>query len=191
MGRIKTNRIKTILTVTDPCGTKMFLLEFVDQAGRVIKINSKDGMAAAIYMDDKALGKLQRCLNKMFPPKIKHVRIKKVEKAIRMKTAYEENIKRFDEILQSVCSQMDLIPRAVVSSRRFRELTAARMITGYLARKYTRMSYPDLAGLFNEKTHASVLIRVRKYEEQCDKRKYNGRTLGAIASRVEELLGLK
>ncbi len=180
MSNIRT-KIKAIITITDSLGEKMSLLSFSDQKGKVIRVSNSEG-ESAIYMNDESLQKLQRCLNKMFPAKIKQSKQSMV---------CQENINQFDKILQSVCLQMELMPEAVSSGRKFRELSKARMVICYLARKHTSMSYPDLADMFGEKTPASSLVRVWKYKERCDTKKHNGQTLGIIAGRVEEDLGLK
>lgn len=189
MSNIRT-KIKAIITITDSLGEKMSLLSFSDQKGKVIRVSNSEG-ESAIYMNDESLQKLQRCLNKMFPSKFKQTMAKKIERANRVETVCQENINQFDKILQSVCLQMELMPEAVSSGRKFRELSKARMVICYLARKHTSMSYPDLADMFGEKTHASSLVRVWKYKERCDTKKHNGQTLGIIAGRVEEDLGLK
>jgi len=57
-----------------------------------------------------------------------------------------------------------ITPADIHSSRRTRTVSAARMITMFLARRHTRMSYPEI-GRFTGKNHSSVVLAVQRMEK--------------------------
>ena len=57
-----------------------------------------------------------------------------------------------------------ITPADIQSSRRTRTVSVARMVSMYLARRNTTMSYPEI-GRFMGKNHSSVVLAVQKMEK--------------------------
>ena len=57
-----------------------------------------------------------------------------------------------------------ITPADIHSSRRTRTVSVARMIAMYLARRHTRMSFPEI-GRFMGKNHSSVVLAVQRLEK--------------------------
>lgn len=57
-----------------------------------------------------------------------------------------------------------ITPADIHSSRRTRTVSVARMIAMYLARRHTRMSFPEI-GRFMGKNHSSVILAVQRLEK--------------------------
>ena len=175
--------------MTDIQKSELVVIKITGQDGKVLRIVDGDGGIAAITMADKDMIRLQRYINTAYPLKAKCVRLAKAKKAVETKKVCEVKTAKFDAIVQAVCDKMGLTPDAVLSGKKFRELCDARTVITYLARKCS-MSYPELADLFNEKTHASALIRIRAYHMNARSRIRNGQTLEQIALAVQQELEL-
>lgn len=162
--------------------SKLAVINVPGQEGRVVRIIDGDGQRLGCLLDNEALRGLQRYLNIKWPPNAKLSRSQscKVRKAFRVKEICEHEMAKFNKLVQCVCREMELMPEAVLGGRKFRVLSDARMAISYLARRHTDLSYPDLADMFGEKTHASSLIRVREYKKRGYTRIHNGRTLKQI-----------
>ncbi|MCK5113374.1 MAG: chromosomal replication initiator protein DnaA [Phycisphaerae bacterium] len=61
-----------------------------------------------------------------------------------------------------------ITPADIHSSRRTRTVSVARMLAMYLARRHTRMSYPEI-GRFMGKNHSSVVLAVQRLEKNLAK----------------------
>ena len=57
-----------------------------------------------------------------------------------------------------------ITPADIHSSRRTRTVSVARMVAMFLARRHTRMSYPEI-GRFMGKNHSSVVLAVQRIEQ--------------------------
>ena len=62
-----------------------------------------------------------------------------------------------------VAAFFGITPADIHSSRRIRTVSAARMVAMFLARRHTRMSYPEI-GRFMGKNHSSVVLAVQRME---------------------------
>jgi chromosomal replication initiator protein len=62
-----------------------------------------------------------------------------------------------------VAAFFGITPADIHSSRRVRTVSVARMVAMFLARRHTRMSYPEI-GRFMGKNHSSVVLAVQKME---------------------------
>ena len=193
---IKKNPLKTQFAITDIRKARLSLIHVGDRPGCIAKIRC-NGEAVGIDMTEKDLRKLQAYLNKRFAAKKKKRQRKqtpKMKAADRMLERAIKNVKvckkktaMFDRIFHAVCAEMVLFPECVTNGLKHRKLCDARIVATYLVRKHTDLSYPDIADLFGEKSHASALLRVRKYKELQN----NGDdTLERIAQAVERELGL-
>ncbi len=66
-----------------------------------------------------------------------------------------------------VATFFGITPADIHSSRRTRTVSTARMVAMYLARKYTRMSFPEI-GRFMGKNHSSVVLAVQRMEKHVE-----------------------
>jgi len=184
-------RIKTEFQTTDVLKAELVIMDVQYQVGKIIRITDSEGKRTAIAMDVQAMLRLQKYINKAYPIKEKKSKLTTARKAVKKKKACDMKAERFNTIAVAVCREMILVPAAVMGGRRFRELSDARKIITYLARKYVDMSYPEIADMFGEKCHSSPLFRMtglKKYEHT---RKCNGRSLHEIKRAVEKKLELK
>ncbi len=62
-----------------------------------------------------------------------------------------------------VATYFGITPADIHSSRRTRTVSTARMVAMFLARRHTRMSYPEI-GQFMGKNHSSVVLAVQRME---------------------------
>jgi len=63
-----------------------------------------------------------------------------------------------------VAAYFGITPADIHSSRRTRTVSTARMVAMFLARRHTRMSYPEI-GRFMGKNHSSVVLAVQRMEQ--------------------------
>jgi len=68
------------------------------------------------------------------------------------------------DIEATVAAFFGITPADIHSSRRTRTVSTARMITMFLARRHTPMSYPEI-GRFMGKNHSSVVLAVQRMEK--------------------------
>lgn len=68
------------------------------------------------------------------------------------------------EIEQIVAAYFGITPADLHSSRRTKTVSAARMVTAFLARRRTQMSYPEI-GRFMGKNHSSIVLAVQRMEK--------------------------
>ena len=69
------------------------------------------------------------------------------------------------DIESAVATFFGVTPADVHSSRKDRTVSLARSFTMYLARKYTKMSYPEIGRLMGNKNHATVILACRKIDD--------------------------
>ena len=67
------------------------------------------------------------------------------------------------DIEAAVAAYFGITPADIHSSRRVKTVSVARMVAMYLARKHTRMSYPEIARAIG-KHHSSVVLGVQRME---------------------------
>ncbi len=68
------------------------------------------------------------------------------------------------DIESTVATYFGITPADIHSSRRTRTVSVARMVAMFLARRHTRMSYPEI-GQFMGKNHSSVILAVQRLEK--------------------------
>jgi len=68
------------------------------------------------------------------------------------------------EIEDVVAAYFGITPADLHSSRRTRTVSTARMVTMFLARRHTQMSYPEI-GRFMGKNHSSVVLAVQRLDK--------------------------
>ena len=68
------------------------------------------------------------------------------------------------EIEDVVAAYFGMTPADLHSSRRTKSVSAARMLAAYLARRHTRMSYPEI-GRAMGKNHSSIVLAVQRMEQ--------------------------
>jgi len=69
------------------------------------------------------------------------------------------------DIESAVTTFFGVTPADVHSSRKDRTVSLARAFSMYLARKYTKMSYPEIGRLMGNKNHATVILACRKIDD--------------------------
>lgn len=77
--------------------------------------------------------------------------------------ARTDSVVTLGEIEGVVATFFGVTPADLHSSRRTRTVSTARMISMYLARRHTRMSYPEI-GQFMGKNHSSAVLAVQRLE---------------------------
>lgn len=83
--------------------------------------------------------------------------------ALAEQLARTDNAITLGDIEATVATFFGITPADIHSSRRTRTVSVARMISMYLARRLTRMSYPEI-GKFMGKNHSSVVLAVGRLE---------------------------
>ncbi|MFP4104559.1 MAG: chromosomal replication initiator protein DnaA [Phycisphaerae bacterium] len=68
------------------------------------------------------------------------------------------------DIESVVAAYFGITPADIHSSRRTRTVSVARMVSMFLARRHTRMSYPEI-GKFMGKNHSSVVLAVQRMDK--------------------------
>jgi chromosomal replication initiator protein len=74
-------------------------------------------------------------------------------------------IVHISDIESAVATFFGVTTADVHSSRKDRTVSMARSFSMYLARKYTKMSYPEIGRVMGNKNHATVILATRKIEE--------------------------
>jgi len=86
------------------------------------------------------------------------------------KQVLEEHIAKTDPIVHisdiesSVSTFFGITPADIHSSKRDRTVSLARSYTMYLARKHTKMSFPEIGKILGNKNHATVILACRKVD---------------------------
>ena len=71
---------------------------------------------------------------------------------------------RFAEILARVCEEVGVLPDDVLGRGRKKPVVLARSLCGYVARKATRMSYPEIARELARPNHSTVITACQRVE---------------------------
>jgi chromosomal replication initiator protein len=72
-----------------------------------------------------------------------------------------------ETVQREVASYFDLKLHDLRGPKRHRAVAHPRMVAMYLARKLTKMSYPEIGSRFGGKDHSTVISAVRKIERLC------------------------
>ena len=75
-----------------------------------------------------------------------------------------------DTLQQVVAAYFGLSPMDLQSARRNKVVSLARSLAMYLARKHTRMSFPELGRAFGRRSHASVISACKKLEKSLEEK---------------------
>lgn len=67
-------------------------------------------------------------------------------------------------IMRPVAERFQVTPEQILSKSRDRTICQARAYSMYLARKHTKLSYPELGREFGQKNHSTVLMAVQRVE---------------------------
>ena len=80
--------------------------------------------------------------------------------------ARTDPIVHISDIESAVATYFGITPANLHSSKKDRTISLARHFSMYLARKHTKMSFPEIGRCMGNKNHATVLLACRKVEEQ-------------------------
>jgi len=94
-------------------------------------------------------------------------------------------IVHLSDIESAVTTFFGITTADVHSSRKDRTVSLARSFSMYLARKYTKMSYPEIGRLMGNKNHATVILACRKIEDFL-KRNAELKWHGSAGNRIEK-----
>ncbi|MCD4830622.1 MAG: chromosomal replication initiator protein DnaA [Anaerohalosphaeraceae bacterium] len=158
-------------------------------SGMVVKINSPDFKMRCRICSQRA-----EAMNRHLPEKViayiaENVRnsIREIEGALLKLTAYSslcgqditiamakevlaEHLSRTDPIVHisdiesAATTFFGITPADIHSSKKDRTVSTARSFSMYLARKCTKMSFPEIGRLMGNKNHATVILACRKIE---------------------------
>ena len=103
-----------------------------------------------------------------------------------------DNAITLGHIEAAVCAFFGITPADIHSSRRTRTVSTARMLCFFLARRFTQMSYPEIAQAVG-KNHSSAVLAVQRMQKVLDaggELKWTGPMGGKsmLASRLLEML---
>lgn len=87
-----------------------------------------------------------------------------------------------EQIIQLVCHYFEIKREDLLGKSRHKRFATPRHVAQYLARKFTKLSYPELGERFGGRDHTSVLHACRRIEEQMQKDE-NMRSLISYLSR--------
>ena len=80
--------------------------------------------------------------------------------------ARTDPIVHISDIESAVATFFGTTPAFLHSSKKDRTVSLARHFSMYLARKHTKMSYPEIGRFMGNKNHATVIMACKKVEEQ-------------------------
>jgi chromosomal replication initiator protein len=83
-----------------------------------------------------------------------------------------------------VAAYFDVKLHDLKGPKRHRAIAHPRMIAMFLARKLTRMSYPEIGSRFGGKDHSTVISAVRKIERLCGEDPTVRSVVGTIESHL-------
>lgn len=87
------------------------------------------------------------------------------------KSVLADHISRSDPIVHTsdiesaVAAFFGITPADIHSSKKDRTVSLARAFSMYIARKYTKMSFPEIGRAMGNKNHATVILACRKIED--------------------------
>jgi chromosomal replication initiator protein len=70
------------------------------------------------------------------------------------------------DIESTVATFFGITPAAIHSAKKDRTVALARRFSMFLARKHTKMSFPEIGRCMGNKNHATVILACRSVEEQ-------------------------
>lgn len=179
-------------------------------SGMVVKIESPDFETRCQICTQKAA-----TMKKVIPPAVieyiaeeMHTNVRELEGALLKLIAYSsiskskitvamakevlaEHISRTDPIVHlsdiesSVARFFGITTADIHSSKKDRTVSMARSFSMHLARKYTKMSYPEIGRLMGGKNHATVILANRKIEDLVS-RNAEVRWVGPTGNRIEK-----
>lgn len=79
--------------------------------------------------------------------------------------------KTADEIIDDICSKLQLTPRDIIGSRSYRSFVDARIIITWHLRKKTSLTFEDVGQHIN-KNHATAIYYYNLYEKLYNNNKY-------------------
>ena len=163
-------------------------------SGMVVKIESPDFETRCRIIEQRAA-----VMRKIIPVSVieyiadkMHTNVRELEGALLKLTAFAslsegkitlsmaqqvlaDHISRTDPIVHisdieaAVTTYFGLTTADVHSSKKDRTVSMARAFSMYLARKYTKMSYPEIGRLMGNKNHATVILACRKITDSLER----------------------
>ena len=98
-------------------------------------------------------------------------------------------IVHISDIESSVSTFFGITPADLHSSKKDRTVSTARAFSMYLARKYTKMSYPEIGKLMGGKNHATVILAYKRIEDLLNKEKdVKWQTMQGVRSEKAQLI---
>jgi chromosomal replication initiator protein len=91
-----------------------------------------------------------------------------------------------ESIQRQVASYFDVKLHDLKGPKRHRAIAHPRMIAMFLARKLTKMSYPEIGSRFGGKDHSTVISAVRKIERLCGEDPTVRSIVGTIESHLRQ-----
>jgi chromosomal replication initiator protein len=92
-----------------------------------------------------------------------HVTLELATQAMADHMARTESVVTLGDIVAAAAAFFGITPADIHSSRRTQTVSAARMVAMFLARRHTRMSFPEI-GKCMGKNHSSVVLAVQRME---------------------------
>ncbi|MDR0755157.1 MAG: hypothetical protein LBF04_07195 [Prevotellaceae bacterium] len=72
------------------------------------------------------------------------------------------------KIINTVCWHYELSFEEIIQPQRTRLIVAARYSLFYFLRRHTDLSLSKIAEICNKKNHSTVILGIRKYEDEID-----------------------
>jgi chromosomal replication initiator protein len=91
-----------------------------------------------------------------------------------------------EAVQREVASYFDVKLHDLKGPKRHRAVAHPRMVAMYLARKLTKMSYPEIGSRFGGKDHSTVISAVRKIERLCSEDPSVRSVVGTIESHLRQ-----
>jgi chromosomal replication initiator protein len=91
-----------------------------------------------------------------------------------------------ESVQREVASYFDVKLHDLKGPKRHRAVAHPRMVAMYLARKLTKMSYPEIGSRFGGKDHSTVISAVRKIERLCSEDPSVRSVVGTIESHLRQ-----
>lgn len=110
-----------------------------------------------------------------------------IEKTSRKQIAYNVSLEKVNEIISTVCVELELFKSDLVSKSRKRPFVEGRQICHYLIMKHTKMSLNNTGKIFGGRDHSTVIYSVNTVNDLMDTNpKYK-----ALVYKIESLLRFK
>jgi len=91
-----------------------------------------------------------------------------------------------ETIQREVAGYFDVKLHDMKGPKRHRAIAHPRMVAMYLARKLTKMSFPEIGGRFGGKDHSTVISAVRKIERLCGEDPTVRSVVGTLEGRLRQ-----